>query len=445
MCDTLVALPAVTGSGDLILAKNSDREPNEAQAIERIPARRNAERMLACTYIQVPQVAQTYEVLLSRPFHMWGAEMGVNEHGVAIGNEAVFTRVHMPHRNIGLTGMDLLRLALERTRSAEAALEVITALLEEYGQNACGGYENRRFFYHNSFLIADTSEAWVLETAGRHWVARRVTDRYGISNGLTIEDHYDRSSGEAVDYAYRQGWLRNTEPFNFRKAYSDWFFTRMSSCHLRRRSTENALDAAKAFDLDDAIATLSAHHLPDDQFSPHRATTADVCMHATGLTNPSQTTGSMVAHLRRDGPPTVWLTGSSMPCLSVYLPFFFGGTTLSGPDWRIPGARPDDSLWWRAERLHRRIGKDYQQGRALIANEREAFQQDLIVGEADLIARGATTTELDAFSRQALHRYASLLEEWLSRLDRAGLRLRSRNPMYWLYRRRRDRRLGEKG
>ena len=42
MCDTLVALGNVTADGVTILGKNSDREPNEAHHLLRIPSARHA-------------------------------------------------------------------------------------------------------------------------------------------------------------------------------------------------------------------------------------------------------------------------------------------------------------------------------------------------------------------------------------------------------------------
>src|SRR5689334_7217401 len=94
MCDTAVALGAATADGSVIFGKNSDREPNEAHCLVHVPrAQHPAGSSVRCTYIDVPQVAETYGVLLSKPFWIWGAEIGANEMGVVIGNEALFTRV----------------------------------------------------------------------------------------------------------------------------------------------------------------------------------------------------------------------------------------------------------------------------------------------------------------------------------------------------------------
>ena len=86
MCDTFVALSSATADGSVIFGKNSDREPNEAQALEYHPAQQYSNgKKVRCTYIEIPQVKNTYGVLLSRPFWMWGAEIGANEKGVVIG------------------------------------------------------------------------------------------------------------------------------------------------------------------------------------------------------------------------------------------------------------------------------------------------------------------------------------------------------------------------
>ena len=73
-----------------------------------------------------------------------------------------------------MLGMDLVRLALERATTAREGVEVITALLEAHGQGG-GCAEGDDWTYHNGFLLADRTEAWVLETAGEWWAAEVIT------------------------------------------------------------------------------------------------------------------------------------------------------------------------------------------------------------------------------------------------------------------------------
>jgi len=153
MCDTFIAMHNVTSDGSVIFGKNSDREPNEAQILEFHPSQDYSENeKIRCTYLEIPQVKQTHAVLLCRPFWMWGSEMGANEKGVVIGNEAVWTRMPLI-RNGGLTGMDILRLALERSLTAAKALETIIQLLADHEQGGICGYEDKRMGFIITVLL----------------------------------------------------------------------------------------------------------------------------------------------------------------------------------------------------------------------------------------------------------------------------------------------------
>jgi dipeptidase len=197
----MIAMKSDTTDGVAIFAKNSDRPPNEGQLIKYIPAKGHSKgETVKCTYIEIPQAGHTNAVLLSKPYWIWGAEMGVNDHQVVIGNEAVFPKVPV-EKNTRLIGMDLVRLGLERGDTALEALNVMIQLLEKYGQG--GSCIVGSDYYYSSFLIADPDDAWVLETAGTLYAVKHVTHSDAISNYLTIGTDYDPtlSSPNLAEYA----------------------------------------------------------------------------------------------------------------------------------------------------------------------------------------------------------------------------------------------------
>ncbi len=85
MCDTLCLL----GDGVTLFAKNSDRPRSEPQIVGSF-SRRPAGPGLRTQYLEIPD-AGALSTILSRPTWLWGAEHGMNEHRVAIGNEMIFT------------------------------------------------------------------------------------------------------------------------------------------------------------------------------------------------------------------------------------------------------------------------------------------------------------------------------------------------------------------
>lgn len=410
MCDTFVHLPREKGQS-LIFGKNSDREPNEAQQIVRFPRISRERAVVKTTFIEVDHPRETVEIILSKPFQMWGAEMGCNEHGVCIGNEAVFTRIAFEKKNTGLTGMDMIRLALEISNSAREALQHLITYVEQYGQDACGGYTDKHFFYHNSFIIADPAEAYVLETAGVHWVYEKVKGYRAISNGLSIEENYDGISKEAIAFARKKGWAKKGENFNFRKAYSTFLMPKLAACELRRTQSEVQGKIADPFSVEDAFRILRSHG--DKDFDPSSGRTNSICMHASGLLTPHQSVGSMVAELRQGKPATVWLSGSSAPCLCLFKPFYFGNDVLDTENFIPPSASADDSYWWQWEGFHRDMLRRYPEAFPGWAAERDTAEKIWIAKDSAVFENSIDAGKL---SEEALKTSLDMLKRWKEKL-----------------------------
>jgi len=430
MCDTFIALPSITKNNTLIFGKNSDREANEAQSIVRFPRMKHIENTLRCGFINIPQVEETFGIILSKPFWMWGAEMGVNEYGVTIGNQAVFTKVKFKKTNNGLSGADLLRLALERSCTAHEALNCITGLLETYGQDVCGGYQNKDLYYHNSFIIADSKEAWILETAGNEWVAKIVNQYVSVSNGLTITDNYDLISKNAISFAQEKGFYKSGK-FSFKKVYSDPLMSWARGSMVRQKTTMQGANQEN-FTVKSAIEILSSHHLANDKFAPHKARRSDICMHGTGKLNSSHIVGSMIVEIRKDKPITIWLTGSSNPCMSIYKPFFFGDNGVLNEVYQVPDVKFDrKTLWWISERLYRLGNLNYQNLKNIIKEDQSNLQNEFIEEEQKLIARNVDENILQEFSKNSFQKSFKCLIDWNNKSSKLSWRPTSWNPFYY--------------
>ena len=410
MCDTIAATGSATADGITLFGKNSDREPNEAQYLCHIPKQKHdSGTSVNCTYISIPQVAETNAVLLSKPFWMWGAEMGVNEHGLAIGNEAVFTRVPY-EKGPALTGMDLLRLALERAATAQNAVHIITDLIETYGQGGNCGYRHK-LFYHNSFLLADPESVWVLETAGRHWAAKRVEGIIAISNKITIESSWDLSSGDLVNFAVQKGWCRSADDFSFARCYTDFLYTKFSYSEHRRARAMTLLSASHGrLRITDFFAILRDHgDTSSRSYCPDQGLfQSQICNHAGwGPVRISQTTGSLVSRLT-SGASTHFVTGTAAPCTSIFKPIWIDTPMVLDT---LPAGEVFDSknLFWQHEMLHRLVLKDYHQGIGLITPQKNKLEADLL--KQALAKSESNLTERQDISRQAFERARNLENE----------------------------------
>lgn len=418
MCDTVVVTGEATADGATLFGKNTDREPNEAHEVVRVPrARHEPGSRVRCTYVEIPQVEQTWAVLLAKPYWIWGAEMGANEHGLAIGNEAVFTRV-AHEKTPGLIGMDLLRLALERARTAEEGVGVITRLLEEFGQGGnCS--PTHTFLYHNSFLLADPAEAWVLETAGRQWAARRVRGVWTLSNGLTLGREWDLASADLVRFAVDRRWCKGRDDFDFARCYSDPLVTRLAQAQGRQACTLGFLRRVQGQATVQHVAAALRDHGPAAPGTPEGWSPVpglmvrQTCQHAGwGPIRADQATGSMLSRLDPAG-SVHFVTRTSGPCTSIYRPAWVEAELPdAGP---APTERFDErTLFWRHEVLHRATLRNYGRLHPLYAGERDALESSIFT------AALAGPADRAAFAAECHARADRAEDDWRERVLAAG-------------------------
>lgn len=426
-CDTMAVAAKYSRYSQNMLAKNSDRPTAEAQKLIFCPAADYVSgETVRCTDLEIPQAAHTYALIGSQPYWTWGFEMGYNEKGLMIGNEAQGSK-NAAEKDTGLLGLDLLRLALERADSAREGVRVITALLERYGQNAnASALKDRR--YENSYLLVDPKEIWLLETAGRQWVAAQITDKLGISNCYCLGQDYDMASEGLEALAREKRWLSPGAPFHFAKAYT-LPAIRQTLAIPRMRRLNKLLNQQERHDFLSLSNILRDHfegEIIQPRFDACAANFYSICMHPI-CWGESETTASLLCRWD-DALGVIGNWCPCQPCLSFYLPIYFTGylpESLTNPGKFFEEA----SLWWKTKRLillvsadEARFAPKVQQACAALdvrltawSAQEEAVATRLIAQGKTGEAHGRLNAFMDAAAREAMETvdslYAALQQE----------------------------------
>jgi secernin len=197
--------------------------------------------------------------------------------------------------------MDILRLGLERGKTAKEALNIMTQLLEEHGQ---GGTHNQKGFnYHNSYIIADPEQAFILETAGDWWIVENVKDFRSISNDLSIRGKGGIRRDGIINHAIEKGYCKDDKDFDFALTFSSPrplpSYIECSMGHLSKNK---------------GVIT------PSLMMSFLREHDGNICRHKRS----DQTNGSQISYLSKNSSNSIhWFTGSNFTCLSVFKPYSF--------------------------------------------------------------------------------------------------------------------------
>lgn len=355
-CDTFLAQGKATKSGRMIFAKNSDRYMGEAANVVYFPSKDyESGSRLKISQHEIEQVEHTNALLGLQPHYIWGLEIGVNEYGVSIGNEAEHSFI--PPDTDGILGMDLVRLGLERGKTAEEALNVITALIDRYSEGGVCSPDGSGADYNNTFIIADGKEAWVLETLRNQWVAKRISDPYySISNTYWIEDDYDKCSNGIPELAKEYGLPIREGKFNFAKTFALKTTGTDSFCITRRmRAMEIMKRGCGHIDVPYFINMMRDHYEDNEVLKPRydaaNAVYMCLCFHGEPGID-FQTNSSLIVDYQgvdENGNTkfAMWV-GLNLPCCSTFFPIF----DLDGIPETLNGAGgkyDTEHLWWQLE------------------------------------------------------------------------------------------------
>ncbi len=176
----------------------------------------------------IPEAPVTYNVVGN-----------MNEHQVTIAETTFGGREELVDTTGLLDYGSLIYIALQRSRTAREAIDVMTSLVEEYGYCSEG----------ETFTLADPQEAWIMEMVGKGpgvkgavWVAVRIPDDCVCAHANQSRIHrfmqYDKKeclfAKDVVSFARSKGLYKGKDKdFDFAAIYCPIDFSGARACEAR--------------------------------------------------------------------------------------------------------------------------------------------------------------------------------------------------------------------
>ncbi len=220
---------------------------------------------------EIPQVEKTYQRVGN-----------MNEHQLIITETTFGGRPELKNNDGTIDYGSLIYITLERAKTAREAIAVMGKLVEEHGYNSSG----------ESFSIADTKEAWIMEMIGKGkdnkgavWVAVRIPDGYISAhanqariNTFALNDPENCIySSDVISFAKEQGYFKGKDKdFSFCDAYAPIDFGGARFCEARVWSAFNQAGCDVDQYLDFAMGENLQNKMPLYMKAPKKLSVKDV-------------------------------------------------------------------------------------------------------------------------------------------------------------------------
>ena len=220
---------------------------------------------------RIPQARQTYQTTGN-----------MNEHQVAITETTFGGREELQDPEGIMDYGSLMWVALERSKTAREAIQVMTDLVAEHGYYSSG----------ESFSVADPNEVWILEMIGKGpgnrgavWVAVRIPDGHiaAHANQARIRRFPLKNPNNAlyardvISFARDKGWFDGKdEEFSFADTYAPLDFGALRFCEARVWAVYRRAAPSLNFTSDYIKGIPGAEPLPLYIKPDHKLSVADV-------------------------------------------------------------------------------------------------------------------------------------------------------------------------